>query len=46
MDGEAATSSHIEELVQELIQQEGVEAPATEVPQEGAIIEFGETSTP
>ena len=45
MDSEAATSSHIEEMIQELAQQEDVEAPATEMPQEGAIIEVGETST-
>jgi len=46
MDSEAATASHIKEMVQELVQQEGVEATATELPQEGAIIEVGETSTP
>ena len=34
MDSEAATSSHIEEMIQELAQQEDVEAPATEMPQE------------
>ena len=45
MDSEAATSSHIEEMIQELAQQEGVEALATEMPQEGEIIEVGETST-
>ena len=45
MDSEAATSSHIEEMIQELAQQEDVEAPATEMPQERAIIEVGETST-
>ena len=45
MDSETATSSHIEEMIQELAQQEGVEAPATEMPQERAIIEVGETST-
>ena len=32
-------------MIQELAQQEGVEALATEMPQEGAIIEVGETST-
>ena len=42
-DSEAATSSHIEEMIQELAQQEGVEA-AAEMPQERAIIEVGETS--
>ena len=45
MDSEAATSSHIEEMIQELAQQEDVEAPATEMPQERAIIEVGVTST-
>ena len=45
MDSEAATSSHIEEMIQELAQQESVEAPATEMPQERAIIEVRETST-
>ena len=45
MDREAATSSYIEEMIQELAQQEDVEAPATEMPQERAIIEVGETST-
>jgi len=45
VDSEATTSSHIEEMIQELAQQEGVEAPATEMPQERAIIEVGETST-
>ena len=43
-DSEAATSSHIEEMIQELAQQEGVEA-AAEMPQERAIIEVRETST-
>jgi len=45
VDSEAATSSHIEEMIQELTKQERVEAPATEMPQERAIIEVGETST-
>ena len=45
MDSEATTSSHIEEMIQELAQQESVEAPAIEMPQERAIIEVGETST-
>ena len=45
MDSEAATSSHIEEMIQELAQQEGVEALVTEMSREGAIIEVGETST-
>ena len=44
MDSEAATSSHIEEMIQELAQQEGVET-AAEMPQKRAIIEVGETST-
>ena len=43
-DSEAATSSHIEEMIQELTQQEGVEA-AAEMPQERAIIKVGEAST-
>jgi len=46
VDSEAATSSHIEEIIRELAQQERVEAPATEMPQERAIIEVRETSTP
>jgi len=45
VDVEAATSSHIEEMVQELIQQERVEAPVTEMPQEKANIEVEGTST-
>ena len=40
-NSEVATSSHIEEMIQELAQQEGVEAPAIEMPQERAIIEVG-----
>ena len=32
-------------MIQELAQQEGVEAPTTEMPQERAIIEVGEAST-
>jgi len=43
-DIEAATSSHIEEMVQELIQPGGVEAPVAEMPQEKAITEIGEAS--
>ena len=39
-DTEAATSSHFEEMVQELTQPEGVETPAAE-----AITEIGEPST-
>jgi len=45
VDIEAVTSSHIEEMVQELIQQERVEALGTEMPQEKATIEVRETST-
>ena len=45
MDSEVTTSSHIKEMIQELAQQERVEAPATEMPQERAIIEVGEAST-
>ena len=45
MVSEAATSSHIEEMIQELAQQERVETPITGMPQERAIIEVGETST-
>jgi len=45
MVSEVATSSHIEEMIQELTQQERVEAPVTEMPQERAIVEVGEAST-
>ena len=45
MDSEAGTSSHIEEMIQELAQQERVEVPIAGVPHERAIIEVGETST-
>jgi len=44
-DSEATTSSHIEEMVQELVQLGRVEAPVAEMPQEKAAIEVGETST-
>ena len=44
-DIEAATSSHIKEMVQELTQPEGVETPAAEMPREKATTEVGETST-
>ena len=44
-DIEAATSSHIEEMVQELTQPEGVETPAAEMPPEKATTEIGETPT-
>jgi len=33
-------------MIQELAQQEGLEAPVTGMPQESAIIEVGEASTP
>ena len=45
MDSEAVTSSHIEEMIQELAQQEGVEVLTTEMPQERATTEVGEAST-
>ena len=45
-DSEATTSSHIEEMIQELAQQEGLEVPATGMPHEGAIVEIGEPSSP
>ena len=44
-DIEAATSSHIEEMVQESTQPEGVEAPAAEMPPEKVTTEIGETPT-
>jgi len=40
------TSSHIEEMIQELAQQEGLEAPTTRMPHEGATTEVGEPSSP
>ena len=39
------TSSHIEEMIQELTQQEGLEAPATGMPHEGAIAEVRKPSS-
>ena len=45
-DGEATTSSHIEEMIQEMAQQEGLEAPVTGMPQESATVEVKEASTP
>ena len=42
---EAITSSHIEEMIQELAQQEGLEAPATRMPHDGATAEVGEPSS-
>ena len=44
VDSEATTSSHIEEMIQELAQQEGLEAPVTGMPQESATIEVREAS--
>jgi len=43
---EATTSSHIEEMIQELAQQEGFEVPATGVPHEGVTVEIREPSSP
>jgi len=43
---EATTSSHIEEMIQELGQQEGLKVPATGVSHEGATAEVGEPSSP
>ena len=45
MVSEAATSSQIEEMIQELAQSERVGAPITGMPQERATIEVRETST-
>ena len=45
MASEAAASSQIEEMIQELAQHERAESPRTGVPQERAIVEVGETST-
>jgi len=42
---EATTSSHIEEMIQELAQQEGLEVPATGVSHEGATVEVMEPSS-
>ena len=42
---EATTTSHIEEMIQELAQQEGLEVPATGVSHEGATTEVGEPSS-
>ena len=44
--GSEATSSHIEEMIQELAQQEGLEASATGMPHEGATAEVGKPSYP
>jgi len=43
---EATTSSHIEEMIQELAQQEGLEVPATGMPREGVTTEIGEPLSP
>jgi len=43
---EATTSSHIEEMIQELTQQEGLEASVTGMPQESSVVEVGEASSP
>ena len=45
MDIGATTSSHIEEMVQELVQQERVEVPVTKMPQEKAHTEVRKAST-
>ena len=45
MASEAAASSQIEEMIQELAQQERAESPRTGVPQKRVIVEVGETST-
>jgi len=43
---EATTSSHIEEMIQELAQQEGLEVSASEMPHEGVTTKIGESSSP
>jgi len=43
---EATTSSHIAEMIQELAQQEGLEAPITRMPHDGATAEVREPSSP
>ena len=43
---EATTSSHIEEMIQELAQQEGLEAPDTRILHDGATAEVGKPSPP
>ena len=45
-DSEATTFSHIEEMIQELAQQEGLEVPAIGMPYKGVTIEIGEPSSP
>ena len=44
-DVEAATSSHIKEVVQEVTQPEGVEASVAEITSERALTEIGEAPT-
>jgi len=43
---EATTTSHIEEMIQELAQQEGLKVPTTGVSHEGATAGVGEPSSP
>ena len=43
---EATSSSHIEEMIQELAQQEGLEVPVTGTFREEVITETGEPSSP
>ena len=42
---EVTTSCHIEEMIQELAQQEGLEVPTTGMPREGVTTEIGEPSS-
>jgi len=42
---EARTSSHIEEIIQELAQHESLEVPTTRMPREGVTNEIGEPSS-
>jgi len=44
--GEAMTSSYIEEMIQELAQQEGLEVPTTRMSREGVTTVTGEPSSP
>ena len=44
-DVEAATSSHIEEMIKELVQPEGLEVPATGTISEGTTTVTGEPSS-
>ena len=43
---EATTFSHIEEMIQELAQQEGLKVLVTGMPHEGVTTEIGEPSSP